>query len=167
MRLIEVFPRQWIASEINMESERARSSSRKGLNNVDGPVNRDRICQPGAIEYRLAIDENGHVLSQTALIIEHIPAGHGIAFEISVQHIPERSALNGHGRTRNVPLNVLRKSNLRHSGSIDLVVTRVGSKANIQPRRDKSKTGLSQASASRRTNEAFEATPHRLAGKPR
>lgn len=90
------------------------SSSRQRLHDINGSVGGHAITQVVWIRDRFAVDEDRHVLAKSALIVQYIAAGLLIAVEVFIEHRPQGCSGHLSRRAGNVPLDVLRESNLGH-----------------------------------------------------
>jgi hypothetical protein len=84
------------------------------LNNIHDRSRRHGIAEAVAIENLVAIDEDGHMMTELALVIHDVSAGLFVQPEIPIQHITKRPARYVASRARDVSLNVLRKPHSCH-----------------------------------------------------
>src|SRR5688572_27126189 len=89
-----------------------RLSAGKRLHDVYGGLVGHGIGQPISVSNRFAVDEDGHVLAKGALIIQHIPSGGVVAFEVCVQDIAQGPSVHVPGWTADMPLNIRCESDL-------------------------------------------------------
>lgn len=64
-----------------------------------------------------AIDERGHVLPKSSLIVEHVPASELVQGEIAVEDLAQGRSDHHAGGAVNVPLDILREPDGRHGSS--------------------------------------------------
>lgn len=70
----------------------------------------DTIAEFVAIANHFSVDEDNHMLPNLSLLVEYVPTGTFVFAKVIIQHRTKVRA-NGFSRwTRDVPLNVLRKS---------------------------------------------------------
>jgi hypothetical protein len=89
-------------------------AARERLNDVDSGIGWDWVGKFFAIEDGFSIDENGHVLAESVLVVEHVTAGGGNPGEVVFKRLPDGSAFDCSGRTSHMPLYILREANLWH-----------------------------------------------------
>lgn len=86
------------------------------MDEIDDRVLGYRIAQTIAIQKLHAINEDGHVVPQPALIVENVAARLFVDLKVAVQQFADRGARNFPRRTRDVALDVLREADRWHSG---------------------------------------------------
>ena len=72
------------------------------------------IAQAIAIANQLTIDEDHHMLTDSPLLVEHVPARLFVLAKVIVEHSPNGESGNFSRRTLDVALNVSRESDRRH-----------------------------------------------------
>jgi hypothetical protein len=84
------------------------------LYNVDRGIRSYRVAQVIAVANLLAIDENHHVLTDSALLVKHIPAGSFALSKVVVEYRPKSGPWNFPRGAFDVALYILGKSDGRH-----------------------------------------------------
>jgi hypothetical protein len=64
-----------------------------------------------------AINEDGHMLPKSALIVEDVPAGLFVQMEIAFEHLTYGRPVNLARGTPHVALDILRESDSRHGAT--------------------------------------------------
>jgi hypothetical protein len=90
------------------------SAAGKGLDDIDRAIGGNCVREPGAVEDGFAVDKDGHVFAQGALIIEDVAAGGRVRGEVGIQRSANGRAVDHGGWAGDVALNVLSKANVRH-----------------------------------------------------
>ena len=72
------------------------------------------IAQALAVANHLAIDENHHMLPDSALLVQNVPARSFVFAEVVVKHRAQREPGRLTRGTLDMALNVSRESNCRH-----------------------------------------------------
>ena len=76
----------------------------------------DGVAEPGAVPDHPAVQEDGHVLAQFALLVEDVAAGPRVSGEHGVEHLAHRGARDLRRRTGHVALDGLGERDRRHAG---------------------------------------------------
>jgi hypothetical protein len=72
------------------------------------------VAQALAVTNHLAVDENQHVLPDSALLVEHVPTRSFVLLKVVVEHRAQRGSGSLTRGTLDVALNVSSESNRRH-----------------------------------------------------
>ncbi len=111
--------RQQPFSRSHMTSSAHRSlPSRQRLHQIHDRIGGDRVGEIPTVAELLPVDEDGHVLAQSALVVENVPACALVFPEVAFQDVPQRLAGNLARRARDMTLNVRRESGGRHWKSV-------------------------------------------------
>jgi hypothetical protein len=68
-----------------------------------------------AIAHQFAIDEDGHVLPEPALVVKYVPARPFVQTKVAIEHLADRRPGNLERGTRQVALDVLREPDGGHN----------------------------------------------------